>query len=51
MVTKLNKKNPVIKIYFLKNLSLRWLNLKRAKAVLKERKVSFKVLHQFVVLP
>ena len=38
MATKLNKKNPIIKDLFQKNLNPRQLNQKKVKEVLKEKK-------------
>ena len=51
MVTKLNKKNPIIKNLFSKKFKPKIVKPKKGKGSFKERRVSFKVLHQFVVSP
>ena len=50
MVIKLNKKNPIIKELYSKKFKPKVVKSKKARVVLKERKVGLKVLHQFVVL-
>ena len=50
MAIKSNKKNPIAKELFTKKYKLKKIKPKKGKEALKEKKFSFKVLHQFVVL-
>ena len=50
MAIKSNKKNPIAKDLFSKKYKPKIVKPKRVREVLKEKKVNFKALHQFVVL-
>ena len=51
MAIKSNKKNPIVQDLFSKKYKPKIVKPKRAKVVLKERKVKFKVSLRFVGLP